>query len=65
MESLLFLFAALVIIGLGTSILVLRARQPKGMHHGIRSFEREMRALSPEARRVVQDRSRGHDRSGG
>ncbi len=61
MESLGFLFAALVIIGLGTSILVLRTRQPKGMHHAIRTFEREMHALSPKSRRVVVDR----DRTGG
>ena len=61
MESLVFLFAALVIIGLGTSILVLRTRQPKGMHHAIRTFEREMHALSPKSRRVVVDR----DRTGG
>ena len=65
MESLLFLFAALVIIALGTAILALRARQPSGLHHTIKTFEREMRALSPEARRVVQDRTDTDERTGG
>ena len=65
MESLLFLLAALVIIAFGTAILALRARQPSGLHHTIKTFEREMRALSPESRRVVHDRTDNDEHTGG
>lgn len=54
MASLLFLFAALVLSGLGTAIVVIRAREPRGLDHGVRNFQREMRALAPESSRVVR-----------
>ena len=53
MESLLFLVGALALIGLGTTVVVVRAREPKGFDSGIKGFQREMKALAPEARRVV------------
>jgi hypothetical protein len=48
MESLLFLLVALGIIALGTTIVLLRAHEPKGEYRGIKSFQKEMKALSPD-----------------
>ncbi len=51
MTSLMFLLGALVLSIVGILVLILRAREPRGFDHGIREFQREMRALAPESRR--------------
>jgi hypothetical protein len=55
MESLVFLLVMLGVIVVGTSVLLLRAREPKGEYRGIKSFQREMRALAPEGARTGND----------
>ena len=57
MSSLLFLLAAFGLSALGTAAIVLRNRQPKSVDAGVKAFSREMKALSPESRRVVGPRS--------
>ena len=52
MESLIFLLIMLGVIVVGTAVLVWRAREPKGEYRGIKSFQREMRALAPEGSRA-------------
>jgi hypothetical protein len=52
MESLFFLLIMLVVIALGTAVVLLRAREPKGEYRGIKSFQREMQALAPDGARV-------------
>jgi hypothetical protein len=47
MEALLFLLVAVVLIALGTTVVLLRAREPKGEYQGIKSFQKEMQALAP------------------
>ena len=47
MEALLFLLVAVGLIALGTTIVLLRAREPKGEYRGIKSFQKEMQALAP------------------
>ena len=54
-ESLVFLLMMLGIIAIGTTVVVLRAREPKGEYRGIKSFQREMRALAPDGPRVAGD----------
>jgi hypothetical protein len=51
MGNLVFLLAALAVIALGTLILALRAREPKGFDSGIKAHQRHMNALSTETRR--------------
>ncbi len=51
MGNLVFLLAALGVIALGTLILALRAREPKGFDSGIKAHQRHMSALSTETRR--------------
>ena len=46
MDSILFLLGALVLVTLGTAIIALRAREPRGLDHSVKEFRREMRALS-------------------
>jgi len=55
MESLVFLLVMLGVIVVGTTVLLLRAREPKGEYRGIKSFQREMRALAPEGSRSGTD----------
>lgn len=55
MSNLLFLLGAAVVAGLGILVLVARAREPRGVDHGVREFQREMRALAPESRRWAGD----------
>lgn len=51
MQPLLFLLGALVLVALGTAVIALRHREPRGFDHSVKVFRREMRALSPEPRR--------------
>ncbi len=51
MGNLVFLLAAVAVIALGTLILALRAREPKGFDSGIKAHQRHMNALSMETRR--------------
>ena len=48
MNGLVFLGAALLLSILGSLLLWLRHRKPTSLHHGIDSFNKEMRALSPD-----------------
>jgi hypothetical protein len=48
MSVLLFLLVPLVVISIGSGVLVLRTRKPQGMRSSIESFQREMKALSPD-----------------
>ena len=52
MESLVFLLIMVGVIVVGTAVVLLRAREPKGEYRGIKSFQREMRALAPEGSRT-------------
>ena len=52
MSALLFLLAALVLSAIGSAVVLMRGREPKGSETSVKAFEREMRALSPEARRL-------------
>ena len=65
MESLVFLLAMVGVIVVGTTVLLLRAREPKGEYRGIKSFQREMRALAPDGSRSMAvegpDRPLGRD----
>jgi hypothetical protein len=54
MSAILFLVAAVALSAVGSAIILLRGREPKGSETSVRAFEREMRALSPEARRLRQ-----------
>jgi hypothetical protein len=47
-NGLVFLGAALLLSVIGSMLLWLRHRKPTSLHHGIDSFSREMRALSPD-----------------
>ena len=49
MSNLLYLALALVLSGIGWFVLWLRHRQPTSVEHGIEEFNRELRALAPEA----------------
>jgi len=42
-----FLLVAVVLSGLGFTVLLLRQRKPTGVHNSIDSFRREMDALAP------------------
>ena len=58
MESVLFLSLMLALIALGTAIVLLRAREPKGEYRGITTFEREMRALAPDGSKPTDGAAR-------
>ena len=47
MDALLFLLVAFGLIAVGTTVVLVRAREPKGEYRGIKSFQREMQALAP------------------
>jgi hypothetical protein len=51
MGNLVFLLVALGVIALGTLVLALRAREPKGFDSGIKAHQKHMNALSTETRR--------------
>jgi hypothetical protein len=55
MNNLLFLLGAFLLAAVGIVVLVVRAREPRGLDHGVREFQREMRALAPESRRTAVD----------
>jgi hypothetical protein len=57
MDALWFLAGALVVIVLGTIVVLIRHRQPKGHDIGIRAHQSQMRALSVEARSKVVERA--------
>lgn len=63
MSALLFLAIPVVIITVGCCVLWLRARNPNTLESGIDSFQREMRALSPDEER--RTRRGGAGGSGG
>ena len=50
MRNLVYLLVAFGVIALGTLILALRAREPKGFDSGIKAHRRHMDALSSETR---------------
>ncbi len=49
MSNLIYLAMALVLSGIGWLVIWLRHRQPTSVEHGIEEFNRELRALAPEA----------------
>jgi hypothetical protein len=51
MGAIAFLLIAVVIAGVGSAILVLRQRKPRGVHTSVDSFRREMDALAPPDQR--------------
>ena len=51
MDSLLFLVGAFAFVVLGTTVIALRHRQPRGFDYSVKEFRREMQALSPDLRR--------------
>ena len=57
MRNLVYLLVALAVIGLGTLVLALRAREPKGFDSGIRAHQRHMDALSTEAVTALLERA--------
>lgn len=59
MASLFYLGAVLAVIVVGSAVLALRAREPRGLDHTVREFQKEMSALSPEQRRTRQSARRG------
>ena len=61
MESLVFLLVMLGVIVVGTAVLLLRAREPKGEYRGIKSFRREMQALAPATPPEGMERPAGVD----
>jgi hypothetical protein len=46
-NAVVFLLMALVISGVGTTVVVLRNRTPRSLDAGIDDFRREMQALAP------------------
>jgi hypothetical protein len=54
----------IVIVVLLAAVAVLALRRRPRQDDGLRSFRRHIDALSPEARREVQDRARRHDGAG-
>jgi hypothetical protein len=57
-SGLVFLLVALLLSVIGSAVLWFTHRKPTSLDHGITSFEREMRALSPDRR---QHQRRGGD----
>jgi hypothetical protein len=57
-NGLVFLGAALLLSIIGSLLLWLRHRKPTSLHHGIDSFSKEMRALSPQRSQGQTERGR-------
>jgi hypothetical protein len=55
MGNLLYLIGAVIAIAIICSILYLRNRRPSSVDSGIDSFQRELRALSPDRRSTDRD----------
>jgi hypothetical protein len=55
MGNLLYLLGAVVAIAIICSILYVRNRRPSSVDSGIDSFQRELRALSPDRRNTDRD----------
>jgi hypothetical protein len=49
MSPFVFLLVPVVIIALASFVMWVRGRSPQTLHSGIDGFQREMKALSPEA----------------
>lgn len=65
MDAFLFLILALGLIAVGVAIVVVRNHEPRREDQAITSFQKEMRALSPEARRSTDQRLRPMPRDNG
>lgn len=63
MSPFVFLLIPVVIIVLASLVMWLRGRQPQTLHSGIDGFQREMKALSPEARAPRMRRFEAGDRA--
>jgi hypothetical protein len=61
MDALLFLLVAFGLIAVGTTVVLVRAREPKGEYRGIKSFQREMQALTPATPPEGMERPAGVD----
>ena len=61
MDALVFLLVAFGLIAVGTTVVLLRAREPKGEYRGIKSFRREMQALAPVTPPEGMERPAGVD----
>ncbi|HEY2430074.1 MAG TPA: hypothetical protein VGI06_14140 [Acidimicrobiales bacterium] len=55
MANLLYLLGAIAAIAMICSVLYVRTRKPKTLEYGIDSFQRELKALSPERRAAERD----------
>ncbi len=55
MANLLYLIVPVTAIAVICSLMYLRTRKPHSMESGIDSFQRELRALSPERRATERD----------
>jgi hypothetical protein len=64
-SNLVYLIGAMAAIAVICSVLYVRTRKPKTMEYGIDSFQRELRALSPERpERFERPVRRGAERDG-
>jgi hypothetical protein len=52
MEHIVFLLLALALIAIGTTIVLIRAREPKS-EFAVKSFQKEMKALAPDGRNLT------------
>ena len=55
MANLLYLLGALGAIAVICTVLYVRNRKPKTLEYGIDSFQRELKALSPDRRAAERD----------
>jgi hypothetical protein len=53
--NLLYLLGAIAAIAVICSVLYMRTRKPNNVEYGIDSFQRELKALSPERRAAERD----------
>jgi hypothetical protein len=52
-DTLLFLLIPVVVVLLGTAIILVRSREPRGYDHTVRRFQREMKALGNDTERTI------------
>lgn len=62
MSNIAFLIAAVALSVIGCAVFLLLHRKPTSLEHGIRSFSKEMAALSPERLRATSRRRGGRPR---